>query len=280
MSAYDTDLDKNPANFQPLTPLTFLERSARVFPAHTAVIHGSIRRSYRDFYARARRLASALARAGIGKNDTVAVICANTPAMLEAHYGVPMCGAVLNTLNTRLDAPIIAFSLDHGAAKAFIVDREFSKLAKEALALATVKPLVIDYDDPEYDGPGERIGTIEYEDFIAGGDPDFAWQRPGDEWDAIALNYTSGTTGTPRASSITTAAPICSPSATSSPAAWPSTRSICGRCRCSTATAGASPGPSRRSPAPMSACAGSGPRPCTTPSSTMASPICAARPSS
>jgi fatty-acyl-CoA synthase len=198
MSAYDTDLDKNPANFQPLTPLTFLERSARVFPDHTAVIHGSIRRSYRDFLARARRLASALSRAGIGRNDTVAVICANTPAMLEAHYGVPMCGAVLNTLNTRLDAPIIAFSLDHGEAKAFIVDREFSKLAKEALALATVKPLVIDYDDPEYDGPGERIGTVEYEDFIAGGDADFPWHRPGDEWDAIALNYTSGTTGNPK----------------------------------------------------------------------------------
>ena len=147
MSAYDTDLDKNPANHQPLTPLTFLERSARVFPDHTAVVHGRIRRSYRDLYARTRRLASALAKAGIGKNDTVAVICANTPAMLEAHYGVPMCGAVLNTLNTRLDAPIIAFSLDHGEAKAFIVDREFSKLAKEALALAKVKPLVIDYDD-------------------------------------------------------------------------------------------------------------------------------------
>jgi len=198
MSAYDTDLDKNPANHQPLTPLTFLERSARVFPDHTAVVHGRIRRSYRDFYARARRLASALARAGIGKNDTVAVICANTPAMLEAHYGVPMCGAVLNTLNTRLDAPIIAFSLDHGEAKAFIVDREFSKLAKEALALAKVKPLVIDYDDPEYDGPGERIGTVEYEAFIGDGDPDFPWQRPGDEWDAIALNYTSGTTGNPK----------------------------------------------------------------------------------
>ncbi|MGQ3354471.1 MAG: acyl-CoA synthetase [Phreatobacter sp.] len=198
MSAYDRDLDKNPANYQPLTPLSFLERSARVFPEHPAIVHGRIRRSYREFYARARRLASALERAGVGKNDTVAVICANTPAMLEAHYGVPMCGGVLNTLNTRLDAPIIAFSLDHGEAKVFIVDREFSKLAKEALALCTVKPLVIDYDDPEYDGPGERIGTVEYEDFIAGGDPAYVWQRPGDEWDAIALNYTSGTTGNPK----------------------------------------------------------------------------------
>jgi fatty-acyl-CoA synthase len=198
MSAYDRDLDKNPANYQPLTPLSFLERSARVFPEHPAIVHGRIRRSYREFYARARRLASALERAGVGKNDTVAVICANTPAMLEAHYGVPMCGGVLNTLNTRLDAPIIAFSLDHGEAKVFIVDREFSKLAKEALALCTVKPLVIDCDDPEYDGPGERIGTVEYEDFIAGGDPAYVWQRPGDEWDAIALNYTSGTTGNPK----------------------------------------------------------------------------------
>ncbi|WP_439574328.1 acyl-CoA synthetase [Phreatobacter sp.] len=198
MSAYDADLDKNPANYQPLTPITFLERAARVFPAQTAVVHGAIRRSYAEFYARSRRLASALARAGIGKNDTVAVICANTPAMLECHYGVPMCGAVLNTLNTRLDAPIIAFSLDHGEAKVFIVDREFSKLAKEALELATVRPLVIDYDDPEYDGAGERIGTVEYEDFIAGGDPGYDWQRPADEWDAIALNYTSGTTGNPK----------------------------------------------------------------------------------
>ena len=198
MSAYDVDLDKNPANYQPLTPVTFLERSARVFPDHTAVVHGRIRRSYREFYARSRKLASALTRAGVGKDDTVAIICANTPAMLEAHYGVPMCGGVLNTLNTRLDAPIIAFSLDHGEAKVFIVDREFSKLAKEALALCKAKPLVIDYDDPEYDGPGERIGSVEYEDFIAAGDADYVWQRPGDEWDAIALNYTSGTTGNPK----------------------------------------------------------------------------------
>ncbi len=196
--SYDTDLDRNPANYQPLTPITFLERAARVFPDHPAIVHGRIRRSYAEFYARSRRLASALAKAGIGKNDTVAVICANTPAMLECHYGVPMCGAVLNTLNTRLDAPIIAFSLDHGEARVLIVDREFSSLAREALALARAKPIVIDYDDPEYDGPGERIGSIEYEAFIAAGDPEFDWQRPGDEWDAIALNYTSGTTGNPK----------------------------------------------------------------------------------
>src|SRR5437763_3881961 len=160
---YDTDLDRNPANFQPLTPLTFLERAAAVYPDHTAVIHGTLRRSYAELYARTRRLASALARRGIGRGDTVSVLLANTPALLESHYGVPMCGGVLNTLNTRLDAPIIAFSLDHADAKVVIVDREFSKVMKEALARASVKPLVIDYDDPEYSGAGERIGAIEYE---------------------------------------------------------------------------------------------------------------------
>jgi fatty-acyl-CoA synthase len=195
---YDTDLDRNPANFQPLTPLTFIERAAAVYPDHTAVIHGKLRRSYADLYARTRRLASALARRGIGRGDTVSVLAANTPAMLEAHYGVPMCGGVLNTLNTRLDAPIIAFSLDHADAKVVIVDREFSRTMKEALARATVKPLVIDYDDPEFSGAGERIGAIEYEDFLNEGDPGYAWAMPGDEWDAISLNYTSGTTGDPK----------------------------------------------------------------------------------
>jgi fatty-acyl-CoA synthase len=198
ITPYDIDLDRNPANFQPLTPLGFLERSAAVFPDHLAIVHGPLRRTYRDFYARSRRLASALARRGIGRGDTVAVMLANTPAMLECHYGVPMTQAVLNTLNTRLDAPIIAFSLDHGEAKVVIVDREFSRVMKEALSLAKVKPLVIDYDDPEYAGSGERIGTIEYEDFIAQGDPEFAWSMPDDEWDAITLNYTSGTTGDPK----------------------------------------------------------------------------------
>jgi fatty-acyl-CoA synthase len=195
---YDTDLDRNPANFQPLTPLTFLERAAAVFPGHTAVIHGKLRRSYAELYARARRLASALARRGIGRGDTVSVFAANTPAMLEAHYGVPMCGGVLNTLNTRLDAQIIAFSLDHADAKVVIVDREFSRTMKDALSRATVKPLVIDYDDPEFSGAGERIGAIEYEDFLNEGDPGYAWAMPGDEWDAISLNYTSGTTGDPK----------------------------------------------------------------------------------
>src|SRR5262245_25899029 len=195
---YDTDLDRNAANFQPLTPLAFLERAAAVFPGHTAIIHGKLSRSYAEFYARARRLACALARRGIGRGDTVSVLAANTPAMLEAHYGVPMTRGVLNTLNTRLDAPIIAFSLDHADTKVVIVDREFSKVMKDALALAKVKPLVIDYDDPEFTGAGERIGSIEYEAFLSEGDPDFAWSMPDDEWDAISLNYTSGTTGDPK----------------------------------------------------------------------------------
>jgi fatty-acyl-CoA synthase len=195
---YDTDLERNPANYQPLTPLGFLERAAAVFPGHTAIIHGPLRRTYAEFYARARRLGSALAKRGIKRGDTVSAFLANTPAMLECHYGVPMCKAVLNTLNTRLDAPIIAFSLDHADAKVVITDREFSKVMKEALSLCKVKPLVIDYDDPEYTGAGERLGTIEYEDFIAQGDSNFAWAMPDDEWDAITLNYTSGTTGDPK----------------------------------------------------------------------------------
>jgi fatty-acyl-CoA synthase len=198
MTPYDIDLDRNPANFQPLTPLSFLERSAAVFPDHTAIIHGALRRSYADFYARSRRLASSLAERGIKRGDTVSALLANTPAMLECHYGVPMATAVLNTINTRLDAPIVAFQLDHAESKVLIADREFSKLAKEALALAKVKPLVIDYDDPEFTGAGDRVGTIDYEDFIAAGDPDFAWKMPEDEWNAIALNYTSGTTGDPK----------------------------------------------------------------------------------
>src|SRR4051812_17484465 len=154
-TAYDLDLDRAPANFQPLTPLMFLERAAAVFPKHTAIVHGARRWDYADFYARSRRLASALAKRGIKRGDTVSAMLANTPAMLECHYGVPMTQGVLNTLNTRLDPPIVAFSLDHAETKVLIVDREFSKVVKEALALAKVKPLVIDYDDPEYNGAGE-----------------------------------------------------------------------------------------------------------------------------
>ncbi len=198
MGAYDRYLDRNPANHQPLTPLQFLERAAQTFPDRTAIIHGDLRRSYLEFYARTRRLASALRKRGIGPGDTVAVVLANTPAMLECHYGVPMCGAVLNTLNTRLDAATIAFSLEHGEARVLITDREFSPVVGAALATATVNPLVIDYDDPEFDGPGERLGKVEYEALLAEGDPAFAWEPPKDEWDAIALNYTSGTTGDPK----------------------------------------------------------------------------------
>src|ERR671913_384522 len=169
-NVYDTDLDKNPANFQPLTPLAFLERAASVHPDRAAIIHGSLRRSYRDFYVRSRRLASALAQRGVGCGDTVAVMLPNTPAMLECHYGVPMAGAVLNTLNTRLDARIIAFCLEHSEAKVLITDREFSGTVKAALALSANKPLVIDYDDPEFTCPGERLGSMEYEDFLSQGD--------------------------------------------------------------------------------------------------------------
>ncbi len=200
---YERDLEKNPANYQPLTPLTYLERAAKVFPNHVAIIHGQARISYRDFWRRSLRLASALARRGIGKGDTVTVMLSNTPAMLEAHYGIPLAKAVLHCLNTRLDAAVIAFQLDHADTRVLLVDREYSAVMKQALALAKVKPLVIDYDDPNYaaDAPypkGERIGSIDYEDFIAAGDPDFGWEMPDDEWDAISLNYTSGTTGNPK----------------------------------------------------------------------------------
>jgi fatty-acyl-CoA synthase len=195
---YETDLDRNAANFQPLTPLSFLARAAGTYPETPAIIHGGLSRNYRDFYARARRLASALSRRGIKRGDTVSVMLANTPAMIEAHYGVPMTGAVLNTLNTRLDAPILGFTLDHAETKVLIVDREYARVMKEALSRAKVKPLVIDYDDPEYAGAGERIGSLEYEVFLREGDEDFDWQAPDDEWEAISLNYTSGTTGDPK----------------------------------------------------------------------------------
>jgi fatty-acyl-CoA synthase len=195
---YDIGLDRTPANHQPLTPLTFLERAASVFPDHTAIVHGDLRRSYATFYDRARQLASSLAGRGMGRGDTVSAMLANTPAMLECHYGVPMCGAVLHSINTRLDAAIIAFQLDHAMSKVVIVDREFAPLMDEALSLARVTPQVILYDDPEYTGPGEMDGADDYEAFVAAGDPGFAWLMPEDEWDAISINYTSGTTGDPK----------------------------------------------------------------------------------
>jgi fatty-acyl-CoA synthase len=199
MSIYDIDLDKTPANYQPLTPLTFLARSAAVYPDHVAIIHGLQRTSYATFYARARQLASALTKAGIKKGDTVSVILANTPAMLECHYGVPMMGAVLNTLNTRLDATSIGFSLDHAETKFLIVDKEFAGLAKTSIQLMKgPKPIIVDYVDPEFPVDGERLSSIEYEQFISGGDAGFEWLWPADEWEAISLNYTSGTTGNPK----------------------------------------------------------------------------------
>ncbi|MGC1861337.1 MAG: acyl-CoA synthetase [Methylocystis sp.] len=197
-SPYDSDLDRNPANFQPLSPISFLARAAAVFPTQIAIVHGDLRRDYAQFYARSRRLASALAAQGIKRGDTVSVMLANTPAMLECHYGAPMTGAVLNTLNTRLDAAVLAFTLDHADAKVLIVDREYTAVMKAALALASVKPLLIGYDDPVYDGPGEMLGEIDYEAFVASGDPNYAYAPPPDEWDAISLNYTSGTTGDPK----------------------------------------------------------------------------------
>jgi len=197
-SPYETDLEKNPANYQPLTPISFLDRTAHTFPDRTAIIHGKAQTTYGDFYARSRKLASALVREGITKNDTVSVMLSNTPPMLEAHYGVPMAGGVLHAMNTRLDAAVIAFQLDHAETKVLITDREFSATIRQALSLATVKPLVIDYDDPEFVQDGEMLSGQDYEDFISGGDPEFQWTPPADEWDAISLNYTSGTTGNPK----------------------------------------------------------------------------------
>ena len=201
---YNTELPRNPANYQPLTPLTFLERAASVFPDHTAIIHGDLRRSYAEFYARSRQLASALTQHNVGRGDTVSVMLANTPAMLECHYGVPMCQAVLHAINTRLDAAVIAFQLDHAEAKIVIVDREFMPVMQEALKKATVAPLLIQYDDAEYDAPKPLVsqkadvGALDYDDFVAAGDAHFAWLMPQDEWDAISINYTSGTTGNPK----------------------------------------------------------------------------------
>jgi len=197
-NAYETDLDRNPANYAPLTPLTFVERAAYVYPERTAVVHGARRYTWKETYARCRRLASALGGRGIGVGDTVAVMASNTPQMYECHFGVPMLGAVLNTLNTRLDADAIAFMLNHGNARVLITDREFSGTVARALEQAVHRPLVIDIDDSEYDGPGELVGEKDYEALLAEGDPEYAWQPPADEWMAISLNYTSGTTGNPK----------------------------------------------------------------------------------
>ncbi len=197
---FDQDLPRNAANHAPLSPLSFIQRTAEVYPGRLAVVHGGLRRSWAEVFTRCRQLASALQQRGIGKGDTVAVMLPNTPPMVEAHFGIPVLGAVLNALNTRLDAETIAFMLDHGEARVVIVDPEFAAIMKKALALRQSKAplLVIDVEDTLYTGPVERIGSIRYDDFLAGGDAGFVWRQPDDEWDAIALNYTSGTTGNPK----------------------------------------------------------------------------------
>ena len=197
MNAYEQDLDRNDANYAALTPVSFLARTAYTWPQRIAVVHGARRYTWQETYDRSRQLASALARHGIKVGDTVAAMLSNTPEMIEAHFGVPMTGGVLNTLNTRLDAEAIAFMLDHGEAKVLLTDTEFAPVVKAALERVKRKPTVIDVADSEGPG-GERLGKLEYETFIADGDPAFAWQPPADEWQAISLNYTSGTTGNPK----------------------------------------------------------------------------------
>jgi len=195
---YDIGLDRNPANFQPLSPLTFLDRAATVFPDVTAVIHGDLRRSYAELYARCRQLGSTLSALGLGRGDTVSAMLLNTPAMIEAHYGVPMCQAVLHSLNTRLDAATIAFQLDHAESKVLITDIALLPTIREALSIASVKPRLVIYDDAVYQGSRSAYDETEYEAFIADGDPAYEWLMPDDEWDAISINYTSGTTGDPK----------------------------------------------------------------------------------
>ena len=197
-SPYETDLDPNAANYTPLSPLTFIERAAAVYPGHPAVIHGKRRYTWAQTYERCRRLASALVKAGIKPGDTVAVVASNTPEIYEATFGIPMMGAVINTINTRLDAETIGFILGHAEAKALITDLEFSTAVKGALEANGRDILVIDIDDSEANTGGEALGSLDYEAFIAGGDPDFDWSLPDDEWSAISLNYTSGTTGNPK----------------------------------------------------------------------------------
>jgi len=194
---FEVDLDRTPANYQPLSPVSFLKRSAHVYPDHPALVHGAIRRTWGETYTRCRRLAGALAARGIGHGDTVAVMAPNVPALFEASFAVPMSGAVLNALNIRLDAATIAFMLEHGEAKALITDVEFAPVMRDALARCGRELLVIDADDALAES-GERIGAIEYEQFLVQGDAHFAWSLPDDEWRAISLNYTSGTTGNPK----------------------------------------------------------------------------------
>ena len=195
---FNQNLDQNPANHQPLTPLTFLERAASVFPDQVAIIHGDLRQNYLNLYTRSVKLSSALNKAGIKRGDTVSALLPNTPAMLECHYGVPMSGAILHSINTRLDAAVISFQLNHAESKIMIVDSEYIALAKEALKHTKNKPKIIEYDDIEYIGKREKFKSINYDDFLNEGDETFEWLMPEDEWDAISINYTSGTTGDPK----------------------------------------------------------------------------------
>ena len=199
-SIFDQDLPRTEANYAPLSPLSFIQRTAQVYPERLAVVHGDLRRNWAQVFTRCRQLASALQQCGVGKGDTVAVMLPNTPPMVEAHFGVPATGAVLNALNTRLDPETVAFMLDHGEAKVVIVDTEFSGVMEKALKLRkSTQPLrVIDVQDVMYTGPVQRLGEQTYEELLATGDVEFAWELPADEWDAIALNYTSGTTGNPK----------------------------------------------------------------------------------
>jgi 3-(methylthio)propionyl---CoA ligase len=194
---YQDNMEKNSANFSALTPLNFIERAANVYPEKLAVVHGPVRRNWRETYSRCRQLASALHSANIGKGDTVSVIAPNVPALFEAHFGVPMVGAVLNAINTRLDAESIKYILEHAQSKVVLVDREFYDLVEKSLQMLEVHPRVITIDDPTFKG-AKDIGNCSYETFINNGDPQFPWQPPFDEWEAISLNYTSGTTGNPK----------------------------------------------------------------------------------
>lgn len=197
MSIYEQGLARNEVNHIALSPLSFIERTAAIYPNYPAVVHGAIRRTWSETYTRCRKLASALSKRGIGKDDTVAVMLPNIPEMLELHFAVPMISAVINTLNVRLDAETISFMLQHGEAKVLVVDREFCAVAQTACRMLENPPLIIDVDDPEY-GQGKAVSDLDYEAVLAEGDADFAWQWPDDEWQAIALNYTSGTTGNPK----------------------------------------------------------------------------------
>ena len=198
MNPYEMHLDKNAANFQALTPLSFCRRAAWVYPDRVALIHGDVRRTWAEVWARSVKLASALSARGIGVGDTVSIVATNTPEMFEAHFGVPLCGAVLNTINTRLDAAAIGFILQHAEAKVLICDRSFSETIHKALGMLEERPLVIDIDDPLAEGAGELIGDMDFEALVAEGDAGYAWAPPEDEWQAISLNYTSGTTGNPK----------------------------------------------------------------------------------